>query len=136
VEEAPDNLKAQTGCWFVVKAQVASKVSTGLTSLETGICVVYCLFYWTETLEKDPPTKLKNGECTAYGTFGSTKKGAPDFQSVRKSSETDCTRIGVFAYKLTNRVPEIRVMGTILPCPSIVTLKAEYTILYARDHYI
>jgi hypothetical protein len=44
VEEAPGKLRAQTGCWSVVKAaQVASKVSTGFIRPETGICVLYIL---------------------------------------------------------------------------------------------
>jgi hypothetical protein len=80
-------------------------------------------------------SKMENVQRTVLLASPTSSSGLPN-GSVRNSSETDCTRIGVFAYELTNRVPEIRVMSTILPCLSIVTLKAEYTILYARDHYI
>ena len=79
---------------------------------------------------------MENVQRTVLLASPTSSSGLPN-GSVRNSSETDCTRIGVFAYELTNRVPEIRVTGTILPyLTSIVTLKAEYTILYARGHYI
>jgi hypothetical protein len=109
VEEAPGKLRAQTGCWSVVKAaQVASKVSTGFIRPETGICVLYILL--DRDLGKDPPTKLKNGDCTAYFWLHQTScstfslwadRGLPKCPKIKRDGLYAHRRIRVRTYEVT-----------------------------------